>query len=155
MGKYCPNCGKELEEGAQFCGSCGANLNGGSQAQVATPSSHPVVPNRSVVTSILLTIVTCGIYGIYWMVTLQDDSNLICDDNKTSGITVVLLTLVTCGIYGWVWYYKMGQRLAQAGQKYGIQIADNSVVYLIVGLLGFGIVDYCLMQSDLNKFSGQ
>ena len=31
--------------------------------------------NRSIVVSILLSIVTCGIYGIYWFVKLNDELN--------------------------------------------------------------------------------
>ncbi len=156
MAKYCQNCGKELEEGAVFCGSCGASQNVEAQQTVtAAAGNAPVVPNRNIVTSIILTIVTCGIYGIYWMITLQDDSNLISDDNTTSGVMVFLLSLITCGIYGLYWYYKMGQKLFIAGQKYGKQVNDNSLIYLLLGIFGFGIVNYCLMQSDLNKFSNQ
>ena len=156
MAKYCQNCGKELEEGAVFCGSCGASQNAQEQTTATTTTANaPAVPNRNIVTSIILSLVTCGIYGIYWMITLQDDSNLVCDENTTSGVMVFLLTLITCGIYGWFWYYKMGQRLFQAGQKYGKQISDNSIIYILLGVFGLGIVNYCLMQSDLNKFSNQ
>ncbi|MBQ4030983.1 MAG: DUF4234 domain-containing protein [Bacilli bacterium] len=157
MAKYCQNCGKEVEDNAVFCGNCGASQNGAQPvAQAAAPTGPaPKVPNRNIVTSIILSLVTCGLYGIYWMITLQDDSNLVCDENTTSGVTVFLLTLVTCGIYGWFWYYKMGQRLFQAGQKYGKQISDNSIIYILLGVFGLGIVNYCLMQSDLNKFSDQ
>lgn len=158
MAKYCQNCGKEIEDNAQFCGNCGASQTAGAQPAAGTPQASgtaPVVPNRNIVTSIILSLVTCGIYGIYWMITLQDDSNLVSDDNTTSGVMVFLLSLVTCGIYGFFWYYKMGQKLFQAGQKYGKQISDNSLIYLLLGVFGLGIVNYCLMQSDLNKFSNQ
>lgn len=158
MAKYCQNCGKEIEDNAQFCGNCGASQTAGAQPAAGTTQASgpaPVVPNRNIVTSIILALVTCGIYSIYWMITLQDDSNLVSDDNTTSGVMVFLLTLVTCGIYGFFWYYKMGQKLFQAGQKYGKQIADNSLIYILLGVFGLGIVNYCLMQSDLNKFSNQ
>ena len=49
----------------------------------------------------------------------------------------------------------MGQRLLLAGQKYGKPISDNSLIYILLGIFGLGIVNYCLMQSDLNKFSNQ
>ena len=41
----------------------------------------------------------------------------------------------------------------QAGQMHGKDISDNSVIYLVLSLFGFGLVNYCLIQSDLNKFS--
>ena len=49
----------------------------------------------------------------------------------------------------------MGKTLYTAGQKNGVDIADNSVLYLVLGLFGLGIVNYCIMQSDLNKLATQ
>lgn len=81
-------------------------------------------------------------------------ANLVSDEtNDTSGILAVILTIITCGIYGIYWNYKMGQKLYRAGAKNNVTISDNSLIYLIVSLVGLGIVNYCLMQSDLNKFS--
>lgn len=65
----------------------------------------------------------------------------------------LVLTILTCGIYGFYWYYKVGKNIYKAGQMYGKDIADNSIIYLVLGLFGLGIVNYCLMQTDLNKFS--
>ena len=40
-----------------------------------------VVPERNFVTFLVLSIVTCGIYGIYWLYTLINDPNLHFDDH--------------------------------------------------------------------------
>ena len=37
-----------------------------------------------------------------------------------------------------------------AGSK-NIKIEDNAVLYLILQIFGLGIVNYCLIQNDLNK----
>ena len=154
MAKYCPSCGKEVEENAVFCGNCGANLNGQVE-QTTTSGAAPVVQNRNIVVQIILSLVTCGIYGLIWLVTMQDDINTVDGDSSTSGGMVLLLSIVTCGIYELFWYYKAGQRLFVAGQKYGKQINDNSLIYVLFGLLSGGIISYALIQSDLNKFSNQ
>lgn len=39
--RFCPNCGKELQSGAQFCSNCGAKLNVQTEAPVP-PVSAPV-----------------------------------------------------------------------------------------------------------------
>ena len=66
---------------------------------------------RSIGMCILLTIVTCGIYGLYWFVCITDDTNEMSGENELAGGGMaLLLTLVTCGIYGWYWAYKMGER---------------------------------------------
>ena len=63
---------------------------------------------RSIGMCILLTIVTCGIYGLYWFVCITDDTNEMSGENELAGGGMaLLLTLVTCGIYGWYWAYKI------------------------------------------------
>lgn len=71
---------------------------------------------RSVGIAILLSIITCGIYGIYWLIMLNDETNYVSGHQQdgTSGGVVFLLTLVTCGIYGIYWCYKQGEKLNEA-----------------------------------------
>ncbi len=112
-----------------------------------------MVKNRNIVVQILLSFVTCGIYGIYWFITLTDDAAAKAGDTNFSGGKSFLFSLITCGIYTWYWYYKMGKTLQTAGEANGVAISDNSVLYLILGIFGLGIVNYCIMQSDLNKLA--
>ena len=71
-----------------------------------------MIERRNIAVCIVLTLVTCGIYGIYWIVCLTNDVNTVSGDvNGTSGGMVVLLTIVTCGIYGIYWAYKQGEKL--------------------------------------------
>ena len=107
---------------------------------------------RSIVVCILLTIVTCGIYGIYWMIKLNDELNATAGKvNATSGGMVFLFTLITCGIYGFFWYYKMGENVDAIKTSQGVPSGSTGILYLILSLLGLGIVNYCLMQDTLNK----
>ena len=159
--KYCPNCGNQIEEGIAYCNHCGAALNGQTPSINVTVNNQtytnpaPAIPNRNIVLAIILSIVTCGIYGIYWFIVMTDESNVVSGEtNGTSGILSFVFTLLTCGIYGLYWYYKMGQKMTKAGQLRGINIADNSIIYLLLGLFGFGIVCYALIQNDLNKIAG-
>ncbi len=153
--KYCPNCGNVLSEGATFCSNCGNRLDGGANRGMS--AARPVVENRGIVSAVLLSIFTCGIYSIIWFISIVNDVNRVCNDEKSSqsGGTVFLLTLLTCGIYGIIWFYQAGKRLSIAGEKYNVQIDDNSVLYLILSILKLDIVNYCIIQSDLNKFSNQ
>ncbi len=111
-----------------------------------------VTTQRSIATSIILTIFTCGIYGIFWFISLTDDiKNASDDDSIPSGGTAFLLTLVTCGIYGIYWAYRMGKGIMRAKEIAGYKnITDNSVLYLVLQIFGFAIVNYALMQNELN-----
>ena len=112
-----------------------------------------MVKKRNIVLQIVLSLITCGIYGIYWFITLTDDAAKKAGDANFNGVKAFLFTLITCGIYGYYWYYKMGKTLKVAGDNNGVAVDDNSVLYLILGLFGLGIVNYCIMQNDLNKMA--
>ena len=110
-----------------------------------------MIKERNVVTAILLSLVTCGLYGIYWFVSITDDMKTASgDETLPSGVTAFLLTLVTCGIYGFYWIYKMAKAEMMMKSKYGLPVKDNVILYVILQVLGLGIVNYCLMQSELN-----
>lgn len=112
-----------------------------------------MVKKRNIVLQIVLSLITCGIYSIYWFITLTDDAAKKAGDTEFNGVKAFLFTLITCGIYGYYWYYKMGKTLKVAGDNNGVAVDDNSVLYLILGLFGLGIVNYCIMQNDLNKMA--
>lgn len=109
-----------------------------------------MVRERNIATCIILSIITCGIYGIVWFITLTDDTAAASGDSKMSGGIAFLLTIVTCGIYRIYWSYVMGKNLYNAKEDAGLRGNDNSILYLILCLVGLDIVNYCLMQSDLN-----
>ena len=158
MARFCPNCGNELSENSNFCVKCGSSVNGnennGSTVVINNYNNNEVkLPERNIVVCILLSLITCGIYGIYWFIVMTDESNVVSDDQTASGGMAFLFTIITCGIYFYYWNYKMGQKLHQAGQKYNKPIGDNSIVYLLLSIFGLGIINYCIIQSDLNRFS--
>ena len=159
MSKFCSNCGKELAENSTFCPNCGPPIGGTNPNQNNsnnTSINAPVLEYRDIAIAIILSIVTCGIYGIFWIISLTNDANKVADrPTDTSGGMVILLTIITCGIYGIYWNYKMGQKIYEAGQRYNKSIRDNSILYLVLSLFGLQIVNYALMQSDLNKFSNK
>lgn len=99
---------------------------------------------RNVVSCILLTIVTCGLYGIYWVYALNNDVARMNNDPEDGG-TVLLLSLITCGIYYIIWQFKMGDKIDQAGGK------NDGVVYLILSLFSLSIVSLALMQTEINN----
>ena len=111
------------------------------------------VEKRDVVVAIILSIVTCGIYGIYWFVKITDDCGKASGDNSMSGGVSFLLNLVTCGIYGIYWSYQMGKRIQTAQEKRNMPTTDNSALYLILYVLQLSFINWILIQSELNKMA--
>ena len=115
-----------------------------------------MVQNRNIALCIVLSIVTCGIYGLYWFVCLTDDTNTVVGEaNGTSGVLALVLTIVTCNIYGLYWAYKLGEKLDTAKQQRGIPSSNSGILYLILCFFGLGIITYAIAQSELNKFAPQ
>ena len=111
---------------------------------------------RNIALCIVLSIVTCGIYGIYCMIVLANETNVASGhaQDGTSGGIVFLLTLVTCGIYGIYWAYKQGEKINEAKAMRNMPSDSNAgVLYLILEIFGLGIIAYALMQNELNKMS--
>lgn len=155
MSNFCRNCGAELKPEAKFCTSCGQKVEQVSAVSVATSTNtnsgnnfnHSGITRRSIPLAIILSIVTCGLYGIYWQVKLNDESNeLAGKTNATSGVMAAILSIVTCGIYYLYWMYKMGENVEKIKGKSG----DTGILYLILGLLCLGLIPMALIQDTIN-----
>ncbi|MBE5934581.1 MAG: DUF4234 domain-containing protein [Lachnospiraceae bacterium] len=108
-----------------------------------------MIERRDVAKCIILSLVTCGIYGIFWFIKMTDDSNQVGTTQTASGGMAFLFTLITCGIYGWYWAYKLGQKIDEAKGTDG----NSGILYVILNICGLGIVTYALAQSELNNFA--
>ena len=111
--------------------------------------------SRNIALCIIFTLITCGIYGLYWMIKINDETLSVLDEEGTSGGMVLLLTLVTCGIYGWFWIYKMGQRTDAMQEMQGKPVGSHAILFLVLQVFGLGIVNYAIIQSELNNFAGE
>ena len=153
--QYCDVCGTKTSQGDSFCGNCGAPLKKGQTygepvtGTIISDEATKTIQPRNIVTAVIFSILTCGIYTIYWFIVLTDDLNrLTKEDNDMSGGLSFLLTLVTCGIYGFFWSYKMGQKVDKLNNN---SSGYSGIVYIILMLCGLDIVSYALMQDCINK----
>ena len=102
---------------------------------------------RSIAGCIILTFVTLGIYGIYWFVKLTNETNRLAPEEATmSGGLAFLVTLCTFGIYGLYWGYKLGRKIDIISGKE----SNSGIIYLLLTLLGLGIIAEALAQNELN-----
>lgn len=112
-----------------------------------------MIQQRNIAVCIILSIVTCGIYGLYWLACLTNDTNAAAGTDGTSGGMTVLLTIVTCNIYSLYWGYKQGEKIDIAKQKHGMPSSNSNVLYLLLCLF-VPVVAWALMQNELNNFAG-
>jgi len=99
--------------------------------------------NRSMIVVILLSIITFGLYGLYFYHAYARDMNIVCagDGKKTAGlIAFILLSFITCGIYSIVWLYKVGDRINENCIRKGMAspcTGGSLLVWSIVGSIIF------------------
>ena len=109
------------------------------------------IKNRSIPLCIILSILTIGIYAIYWFIVMTNESNSLAPKNATaSGGLAFVLSIVTFGIYGIYWNYKMGCKVDEMNEN---PHGNTGLIYLLIGLVGLSIINYCLAQDAINKFA--
>ena len=106
------------------------------------------IKERNIVSCILLTLVTCGIYGIYWTVMIAREAVSVKDPADNALLEIILmLFLLFVGIF------MTEKKFAEGCAARGVAHTDNSILYLVLGLVGLGIVGMCMLQNDLNKIA--
>ncbi len=106
------------------------------------------IKSRNIVTSIIFSIITCGIYGIYWAIMLAREAVSVKDENDDGILEIILMIFLS-----FVGFFLAEKKLAEGCAEKGIEHKDNSILYLVLGLVGLGIVNFCMMQNDLNKIA--
>lgn len=112
------------------------------------------IEKKNIALCIVFSIITCGIYSWYWLYCLAEDVNIAADrQDGPSGGFVLLFTIITCSIYQWYWLYKSGDLLEQGRASRGKPQGYLSILYLLLGLFGVGLIAFALMQSELNDYA--
>ncbi len=106
------------------------------------------IKQRNVVVSVILSLVTCGIYSIYWVVVMALDAVKIKDPSDSGTLEIVLMILLP-----FLGFFLTEKKLAEGCQERGIEHSDKSIVYLILGLFCGNLINSILMQIDLNEIS--
>ena len=148
--KCCQNCGCSNNVDAMFCVNCGERMEVVTEVDQDENnySCKNVIKERNIVIAIILSLITCGIYFIYWMIKVNDEVLELSGKKGSSGLVVFILHLVTFGIYGFYWAYKMGECVDKMKD---VQNGYTSILYLVLAILGLNVVDVALIQDAINN----
>ena len=110
---------------------------------------------RDIAVCIILSLVTCGIYWLYWEYQLNRDiaamNGRVPD---VDGPLFIILMIFTCGIYNIIWNYRMGQMIDESRSARGQANNNYGILFLVLSLLQVGsIVNDALMQIEVNNVS--
>jgi len=117
-----------------------------------------VVQERSPITVVLLTIVTCGIYGLYWQFRTSDELRAATNDDSIKPLLELVLTLVTGGIWGVYVQYRNAQKVhaALASREPSRKDQSQSVLILSIAMYFVGVTGFIAMwilQEELNSIA--
>lgn len=101
---------------------------------------------KEIVSVLILSIITCGIYGLYWLVVTTDDVNETYDAGLQKGTTALLLSIITCGIYGLYWQYSLAKVIGEKANNENL-----ALIALLCSIFSAGVVGTIIMQDEINK----
>ena len=128
----------------------------GNEIPEPEPTPQPScygVKEKSIAVNVVLTFVTCGLYGLYWLYTIAKDLNDLCasqhQEKGPDPFLVVILSIVTCGIYHIYYMWKAGKMVSSL-TKNDQHLSDDSVILMVLAILQLSLVSYCILQSNIN-----
>ena len=107
---------------------------------------------KSVPMLVILSVVTCGIYYLYWIYkTTELIKNFM--DNQEINPTLELILCFIIPFYQLYWYYKYSKVIYKdMTSKVGMDnTEDTSVLLLVLSFFGLGIVSAAIIQDKLNS----
>jgi len=100
------------------------------------------IKERNIVVVYLLSIITFGIYLLYWFAKTKDEMN---ENFGASVPTAILLIIPIANIY---WTYKYAEAFSEKVKK------DNNAILWALLFILVGIITPAIVQSELNKYAG-
>jgi hypothetical protein len=105
---------------------------------------------------LVLTVLTLGIFNLYWNYRQMESCNELLDRREFSFAAWFLLCLVTCGLYHLYYQYKMGEAINQIQRFYELRVTkDLPILSLLAALIGFGVVADCIHQHEINNIDAE
>lgn len=112
------------------------------------------IQRKSVALCIVFSVLTCGLYALYWLYSLAEDVNSVTGrTDALSGGGVLLFSILTCGIYELFWLYQCGEAMDRLREEQGRASGHQGILYLLLDLFRLGIISYALLQSELNEYA--
>ena len=107
------------------------------------------INKRNITYSIIFTILTFGIYGIFWNWLLLKNIRTITNDKRKCTGEMLLLTFIP--FYSVYWWYKNGKTVKTEFQNADVAVFEKTWVYIILAFVMSGVFCAAIMQKDFNS----
>ncbi len=108
--------------------------------------------SASVALYLILTIVTLGLFNLYWNYRQMQACNELLERREFSWLLWILLCVVTFGLYYFYYQYKMGAVINEIQDRYDLPFTEGlPILSVVAAIIGFGVIADCIHQHELNK----
>ena len=108
---------------------------------------------KSIVRSIIFSIITCGIYGLVWQNHRFETLNGWLGRRQFSFWKWFGVGIITCGIYVIYTEYLVARSMNEIQRRYGFEVETNyPLLFVILSCVGLSIVAQCIQQSEINSW---
>lgn len=109
---------------------------------------------RDVAAGIFFTVITCGIYNIFWNYRQMKALNALLGREEFIFGKWALFSLLTCGLYHIYVEYRMGAELQQWLVQNSRAVTSNlAIIGLVLSLLGLTVITDAVYQHEINKLT--
>ncbi|NPB10055.1 MAG: DUF4234 domain-containing protein [Thermodesulfobacteria bacterium] len=105
----------------------------------------------SVAKDVILSILTCGLWDIFWQYKQMKVVNLLLGREEFSFGKWLVFTILTCGLYHIYHEYLMGRAIVRIQHLYGLPPSESlPAISLIMALISLGIITDAIQQKEIN-----
>ncbi len=109
-----------------------------------------MVKNRSVAMVVILSIVTCGIYGLYWYWCAMKELDEAGQSSNMPVIAQFLLLFVYVG--GIIFAINADNNINAIRGAKGLPAKDNKIIWIVLFIL-IPVVGMALVQNEMNEIA--
>lgn len=108
-----------------------------------------VFRKRKIFNCILFSILTLGIYYIYWEYLLVKNTRAVQKIDKSCAGEIMCLLFIP--FYSLFWWLSRGKIVKDKFTEHGYSTYGNENAYLMLGIFGLSVVSMSIMQNDFNS----
>lgn len=107
---------------------------------------------RSIAAVVILYLITCGIYGVYWTYVVCTDLQKESGVSKIPPVGTTLLMLFVSAVGGALLGWDCNETINVIKERRGLPKTDNSVLWIVLGVL-LPVVTVALVQNEINQMN--
>jgi len=107
--------------------------------------------NRSMAICLLLSILSLGLFNIYWAYTVTYEVKEVLDEENLNPIVEAFGAILTLGLYLVYWVYKYEKYIVKISKEEGIPCKDYGLILSLLSAFFLFPISMIIMQKQLNN----